>query len=83
MEKVDEEYGKVLKEFYAMYRSLQKQYNLHMRSRVGTREAVIAIYQRDSAIRSNCICRIKEENEIDCYRKATEVLKAYSKEKVA
>lgn len=82
MVKVGEEYGKVIKEFYTVYRPLQKQYNLRMRSHASIYDdAFIEIYKYNGDVKSERICYIKEEEEIECYRKATEQLRTYSKGK--
>lgn len=82
MAKVDEEYRKVINEFYTIYRTLQKQHNLRMRSHASIYDdAYIEIYKYNGDIRGERICYIKEEEEIECYRKATEQLRTYSKGK--
>lgn len=83
MVKVGEEYGKVIKEFYAVYRPLQKQYNLRMRSHASIYDdATIEIYKYNGDIRGDRICYIKEEEATECYRKATEQLRTYGERNV-
>lgn len=71
----DEEYREVIRRFYEVYRPLQKRHNLRLHSH-------FSIYD-DGLIeqRSKRVCKVKEENDIDCYKRAIEALERYGKER--
>lgn len=78
----DEERSEVLKKFYEIYRPLQRRNNLRMYSHCSIYEkddAFIEIWEYEGEKKVRNICRAKEENEIDCYRRAIDALEAYGK----
>lgn len=75
---MDGEYKAAIQEFYKVYRSLQKKYNLQMHSHFRIHdEGVIEIWVYDGRIRKRCICKVKEEDETLCYQKAMQDLERY------
>lgn len=78
----EEEYREVIKRFYEVYRPLQKRHNLRLHSHFSIYDdGLIEIWEYKGEKRSKCVCKIKEENDIDCYKRATDELKNYGKEK--
>lgn len=79
---MDEEYREVVREFYALYRPLQKRYGLRMHSHFDIYSAgTIKIWEYHGEKRGSCICSAKEEADIDCYRRAIQELISYRKKK--
>ncbi len=79
---MEDEYREVVKEFYKVYRPLQKRYNLrsHMHFSVYA-DGIIEIWEYMGETQKKRICKIKEVTEIDCYKRAIEYLKIYGREK--
>lgn len=79
---VDDERNKAMREFYQVYRPLQKKYNLRMHSHASIYDdAFIRIWEYKGEVRGECICYAKEEDEAACYRRAADELRNYSKRK--
>ena len=77
----DKERKRAIEEFYRIYRQLQKKKDLRIHSRFSIYDdGIIEIweYQEDKRVRN--ICKVKEESETACYKRATEVLISYEKE---
>lgn len=76
-----DEYSEAVKEFYRVYRPLQKKHNLRMHSRFSIYDDGIyrnlGVYRR---ARSKCVCKVKEEKDVECYKRATEELQNYGRE---
>lgn len=69
---------KVIKEFYRVYRQLQKRNNLRLYSRFSIyNDNIIEIWQYKGEKRVRNICKVKEDDEIKCYKRAIEALKNY------
>ncbi len=78
MESNDELYTAVIKEFYALYRPLQKRNGLRYHSHFDVYgNNFIEIWEHKGDQRTRCICKVKEEDEIECYKKAIDTLKSY------
>ena len=69
---MEEEYTEVVREFYALYRPLQKEHNLryHMHFDLQN-DGLIEIWEYEGEKQKRCISIAREENDIDCYRRAT------------
>ncbi|MGI6094596.1 MAG: hypothetical protein ACOYBL_04090 [Lachnospiraceae bacterium] len=44
-------------------------------------DGFIEIWEYKGEQRSKCVCKVKEENDIDCYKRAIEALERYGKER--
>lgn len=74
----DEEYSRVIHEFYQTYRPLQKRYNLRLHRHFDVYgNDYIEIWEYKGDVRGSRICMVKEEGEVACYRRAIEELKNY------
>lgn len=79
-----EEYSRIVRKFYEVYRPLQKRYNLRCHMHFDTCEkndGLIEIWEYKGETRGKCIVRAKETEEIDCYKRAIDELKNYMKER--
>lgn len=79
MEENNEERRELINTFYRMYRPIQKinglRYHMHF-DMYGNNFIEIWKYEGDR--KKRCICKVKEETEIECYKRAIEMLKSYS-----
>ena len=74
----DEEYSRVIHEFYQTYRPIQKRYNLRLHSHFDVYgNNYIEIWEYKGDVRGNRIVIAKEEDEITCSKRAIDVLKNY------
>lgn len=79
---MEDEYSRIVKEFYNVYRPLQKCYNLRLHSYFSIYEdGFIEIWQYAGEQRTKCVCKVKEESDIECYKRAIEALQSYGKER--
>lgn len=68
----------VIEDFYYIYRRLQKRYSLRMHSHFSIYgEGLIEIWEYQGDTRKRAICRIKEEDEVEHYKKAIQELKNF------
>ena len=73
--------AEAVKEFYRVYRPLQKKHNLRMHSRFSIYDdGFIEIWEYIGEQRSKCVCKVKEEKDVECYKRATEELQNYGRE---
>lgn len=82
MEENEEEYRAAIKEYYRIYRELQKIYRLKESGHsdlYGNNLIEIWEYKGDGRVRR--ICKVEAENETECYRRAAEILKNYGRKK--
>lgn len=78
----DEEYSQVVKEYYRIYRPLQKKYNLRDHHHFSIySDGLIEIWEYKGDERKRLICKVTEETDIQCFKRAIEELKNYEKEK--
>lgn len=71
---------KALREFYSIYRRLQKVHNLRLHSHFSIYDdGLIEIWEYKGDQRTRAICKVKEESETECYKRATEALISYEK----
>ena len=76
-----DEYSEAVKEVYRVYRPLQKKHNLRMHSRFSIYDdGFIEIWEYIGEQRSKCVCKVKEEKDVECYKRATEELQNYGRE---
>lgn len=81
-ERKEAEYRAAVQDFYAIYRPLQKKYNLRMHSHFSIYDdGLIEAWEYHGETKGKCILRVKEAEDIDCYKRATEDLKSYEKER--
>lgn len=74
----DEERRALIHEYYQIYRSLQKRHCLREHSYFDIYgNNFIEIWEYAGEVRKRCICEIKEEDEIACYKRAIEILISY------
>lgn len=80
MEGNEEERRALVREYYRIYRLMQKQRNLREHSHFDIYgNNLIEIWEYEGEKRVHCICRVKEETETACYRRAAEMLYSYSR----
>lgn len=79
MEENDVERRALIHKFYQLYRPLQKRRSLryHMHFDVYGNN-FIEIWEYEGEKKGRCICKVKEETEIECYKRAVELLESYS-----
>jgi hypothetical protein len=80
----DRERSEAIHNFYEIYKPLSKRYNLRMNSHFSIYQRdqdYIEIYEYSGDTRGARICLVKEDEEIDCYRKAAEEMKNYGRKK--
>lgn len=79
---MEDEYKAITKEFYEIYRPLQKKYNLrsHMSFSI-YKDGLIEIWEYNGEIQGQCICRVSEKESIDCYKMACVYLEDYARRK--
>lgn len=81
---MEDEYKEIVRKFYEIYRPLQKKYNLryHMHFSIyESEDDLIEIWEYSGETRGKCIVRAKETEDIDCYKRAIDVLKNYKQER--
>lgn len=79
---MENEYREIVRKYYEIYRPLQKKYNLrdHIHFDIYD-DGLIEIWEYDGETKGKRICWVKEEDEIDCYRRAIEELQEYKRKK--
>ena len=76
----EEERRKALREFYSIYRRLQKKKSLRLHSSFSIYDdGLIEIWEHQGDRRTRNVCKIKEESETECYKRATEALISYER----
>lgn len=71
---------KAIREFYSIYRRLQKKHSLRLHSHFSIYDdGLIEIWEYKGDQRTRSICKVKEESETECYKRATEALISYEK----
>ena len=80
MEENDEQRRELIRKFYKIYRPLQKSSGLryHMHFDIYGNN-LIEIWEYEGEKRGRYICRVKEETETDCYKRAIEILESYNR----
>lgn len=75
----DEERSALINKFYQIYRPIQKSHGLryHMHFDIYGNN-LIEIWEYAGERRGRCICKVKEETETACYKRAIEMLISYS-----
>ncbi len=75
-----DKYKEAVKEFYRIYRPIQKKCSLRMHSKFSmSDDGIIEIWEYKGEQRVKCVCKIKEEDDTECYIRATEALISYEK----
>lgn len=75
-----DERNQTIREFYGIYRRSQKKHNLRIHSRFSIYDdGLIEIWEYQGDKRTRNICKVKEESETECYKRATEALISYEK----
>lgn len=78
----DEERRELIHEYYQIYRQLQKKHSLREHSYFDIYgKNLIEIWEYAGEKRGKCVCKVKEETETACYKRAIEELKNYGKER--
>ncbi len=79
---MEEEYKEIIKEFYGLYALLSREYNVRIHTKFSmSSDGLIEAWKYEGERRGECICRIREKEDIDCYKKATRILQRYKKER--
>lgn len=79
MKENDEERRALIHKYYQIYRALQKRQSLREHSHFDIYgNNFIEIWEYVGDRRGRCICKVREETETDCYKRAIEVLESYS-----
>lgn len=82
MEENNEERRGLIHEYYQIYRPLKKEHSLREHSHFDIYgNNFIEIWEYAGEVRKRCICKVKEEDEIACYKRAIEMLKRYREKK--
>lgn len=69
-----------ISKFYRVYRQAQRVSNLRMHSRFSLYDdGLIEIWEYRGEQKTRNICKIKEESETECYKRATEAVENYIK----
>ena len=77
----DEERSALIHEYYQIYRALQKRHSLREHSHFDIYgNNLIEIWEYAGERRGRCICKVKEETETACYKRAIEILISYGGE---
>ncbi len=79
-EENEEEHRELIHKFYQIYRPIQKNCGLryHMHFDIYGNN-LIEIWEYEGEKRGRYICRVKEETETDCYKRAIEILESYNR----
>lgn len=76
----DELYKQAVHEFYEVYAPLRKKYNLRMHSHFSIYdEGYIEIWQYEGDTRKRRVCWVKEEDDVEVYKKATDTMKNFER----
>lgn len=76
----EEQRRAVIKEFYQLYRPLQKRYNLRLHSHFSIYGGdFIKIWQYKGEERVKLFCKAEEDSEIECYKRVIEELKSHNR----
>lgn len=79
-----DEYTQAVRTFYEIYKPLQRKYHLrdHMHFSIYENDdGLIEIWEYKGENRGKCILKVRETEDIDCYKKATDELKRYKQER--
>ena len=77
-----DEYSEVVRKFYEIYRPLQKKHNLKLHTHFDIYDdGRIEIWECEGETCVKHVCRVKEKEDIECYRKAIQELEHYRREK--
>lgn len=72
----------LIQEYYQIYRQLQKKHRLREHSHFDIYgNNLIEIWEYAGEQRGKCVCKVKENSEVACYKRAIEELKNYGKER--
>lgn len=75
----DEERSVLISTFYQIYRQMQKSHSLRKHSHFDIYgNNLIEIWEYKGERKGRCLCKVKEEDEIACYKRAIEMLISYS-----
>ena len=76
----DQERRASIHTFYQVYRPLQKGRDIrsHMHFDVYG-ENLIEVWEYVGGTKERCICRVREDDEVTCYKRAIEILMIYNK----
>ncbi|MBD5449694.1 MAG: hypothetical protein HDR28_05985 [Lachnospiraceae bacterium] len=79
---MEDEYREIVRKFYEIYRPLQKKHNLryHMHFDISD-DGLIEIWEYEEKKKKKCISIVREEKDIDCYKKAIEDLEHYRRDR--
>lgn len=81
---MEDEYRQIVGEFYSIYRPLQRRHNLRLHSHFSiypNSDDFIEIWEYEGGQRKKCVCKVREETDIECYKRAIEALQSYGKER--
>lgn len=78
----EKERRELIHEYYQIYRQLQKRHGLREHSHFDIYgNNLLEIWEYVGEKRGKCVCKVKEENEAACYKRAIEELKNYGQER--
>ena len=79
---MEDEYKEIVRKFYEIYRPLKKRYNLRSHIHFSIYDdGLIEIWECKGETKGKCILRVREEEDIDCYKRAIDELKYYKQER--
>ena len=80
----DRERRELIGRFHRIYRSLQERYSLREQSHFDLYgNNSIEIWEYENNRRKRCICKVKDEEELTCYKRAIETLESYDRKERA
>lgn len=78
----EKERRELIYEYYRIYRQLKKKHNLREHSHFDIYgKNLIEVWEYVGEKRGKCVCKVKEETEVACYKRAIEELKNYGQER--
>lgn len=74
----EKERRELIHEYYQIYRQLQKRHSLREHSHFDIYgNNLVEVWEYAGEKRGKCVCKVKEETEVACYKRAIEELKNY------
>lgn len=73
-------YRAAVHEFYEVYEPLRKKYNLRYHSRFSIYDdGYIEIWQYEGDVKKRLICKVKESDDAEVYKRAAELMRSFGK----
>lgn len=76
----DEQRSALIHEYYRIYRQLKERHSLREHSHFDLYgNNLIEIWEYAGGRKKRCVCKVREEDETACYKRAIEMLKSYGR----